>query len=154
VGWLRAHFLSHPFSRFISGLVFPVRSLFYFFRSRLFLCAFLIYIIDLFPLSFRRNRSPACHFHRHYRCQFGDIVIWLTADPPWHSTRSFYRSVSSTSHINRLPMSYAHPSIAGGFFSGNAAVIYSALGEITDSTNHAIALPFFALAWPIGSIIG
>ncbi|KAF8503783.1 MFS general substrate transporter [Russula emetica] len=42
----------------------------------------------------------------------------------------------------------------GGFFSGNTAVIYSVLGEITDSTNQAIAFPVFALAWPFGSIIG
>jgi len=42
----------------------------------------------------------------------------------------------------------------GGFFSGNTAVIYSVLGEITDSTNQAIALPIFALAWPVGSVIG
>jgi len=42
----------------------------------------------------------------------------------------------------------------GGFFSGNTAVIYAVLGEITDSTNQAIAFPIFGLAWPIGSIIG
>jgi hypothetical protein len=44
--------------------------------------------------------------------------------------------------------------IAGGLFSGNTAVIYSVLGEITDSTNQATAFPVFALAWPFGSIIG
>ncbi|KAI0282204.1 MFS general substrate transporter [Russula aff. rugulosa BPL654] len=37
---------------------------------------------------------------------------------------------------------------------GNTAVIHSVLGEITDSTNRAIAFPVFALAWPFGSIIG
>ncbi|KAI9458027.1 MFS general substrate transporter [Russula earlei] len=42
----------------------------------------------------------------------------------------------------------------GGFFSGNTAVIYSVLGEITDTTNQAIAFPMFGLAWPVGSIIG
>jgi len=42
----------------------------------------------------------------------------------------------------------------GGFFSGNTAVIYSVLGEITDSSNQAFAFPIFGLAWPIGSIIG
>lgn len=42
----------------------------------------------------------------------------------------------------------------GGFFSGNVAVIYSVLGELTDSTNQAIAFPLFSLAWPVGSIIG
>ncbi|KAF8275256.1 major facilitator superfamily domain-containing protein [Lactarius quietus] len=42
----------------------------------------------------------------------------------------------------------------GGFFSGNVAVIYSVLGELTDSTNQAIAFPIFSLAWPVGSIIG
>jgi hypothetical protein len=44
--------------------------------------------------------------------------------------------------------------IPGGFFSGNVAVIYSVLGELTDSTNQAIAFPIFSLAWPVGSIIG
>ncbi|KAI0273789.1 MFS general substrate transporter [Gloeopeniophorella convolvens] len=42
----------------------------------------------------------------------------------------------------------------GGFFSGNIAVIYSVLGELTDTTNQAIAFPIFSLAWPIGAIIG
>jgi hypothetical protein len=47
-----------------------------------------------------------------------------------------------------------HCTISGGFFSGNVAVIYSVLGELTDSTNQAIAFPIFSLAWPVGSIIG
>jgi hypothetical protein len=62
--------------------------------------------------------------------------------------------VPSVSQFGSQSIVRVLPTIAGGFFSGNAAVIYSALGEITDSTNHAIALPIFALAWPIGSIIG
>jgi hypothetical protein len=44
--------------------------------------------------------------------------------------------------------------IPGGFFSGNVAVIYSVLGELTDSTNQAIAFPIFSLAWPVGTMIG
>ncbi|KAF9228644.1 MFS general substrate transporter [Gyrodon lividus] len=42
----------------------------------------------------------------------------------------------------------------GGLFSGNVAVIHSVLGEITDSTNQAIAFPIYGLIWPLGSIIG
>lgn len=42
----------------------------------------------------------------------------------------------------------------GGFFSGNIAVIHSVLGEITDSTNQAIAFPLYGLCWPLGAIIG
>lgn len=42
----------------------------------------------------------------------------------------------------------------GGLFSGNIAVIHSVLGEITDSTNQAIAFPIYGLCWPVGSIIG
>ncbi|KAH8107026.1 MFS general substrate transporter [Cristinia sonorae] len=42
----------------------------------------------------------------------------------------------------------------GGLFSGNIAVIHSVLGEITDSTNQAIAFPIYGLCWPLGSIIG
>ncbi|KAI1795984.1 MFS general substrate transporter [Ganoderma leucocontextum] len=41
-----------------------------------------------------------------------------------------------------------------GLFSGNIAVIHSVLGEITDSTNQAIAFPLYGLCWPLGSIIG
>ncbi|PFH50071.1 hypothetical protein AMATHDRAFT_146091 [Amanita thiersii Skay4041] len=41
-----------------------------------------------------------------------------------------------------------------GIFSGTAAVLLSALGEITDSTNQAQAFPIFGLFWPLGSIIG
>ncbi|KAF9458660.1 major facilitator superfamily domain-containing protein [Collybia nuda] len=41
-----------------------------------------------------------------------------------------------------------------GFFSGNVAVIHSVLGELTDSTNQAIAFPIYGLFWPLGSIIG
>ena len=42
----------------------------------------------------------------------------------------------------------------GGLFSGNIAVIHSVLGEITDSTNQAIAFPLYGLCWPLGAIIG
>ncbi|KAG1749005.1 major facilitator superfamily domain-containing protein [Suillus paluster] len=42
----------------------------------------------------------------------------------------------------------------GGLFSGNVAVIHSVLGEITDSTNQAVAFPIYGLTWPLGSIIG
>ncbi|KAF8636621.1 hypothetical protein AX17_003431 [Amanita inopinata Kibby_2008] len=41
-----------------------------------------------------------------------------------------------------------------GIFSGNAAVVLSVLGELTDSTNQALAFPIFGLFWPLGSIIG
>lgn len=42
----------------------------------------------------------------------------------------------------------------GGLFSGNIAVIHSMLGEITDSSNQARAIPFYTLMWPIGSVVG
>ncbi|KAF8840974.1 MFS general substrate transporter [Paxillus ammoniavirescens] len=42
----------------------------------------------------------------------------------------------------------------GGLFSGNIAVIHSVLGEITDSTNQAIAFPIYGIIWPLGTIIG
>ncbi|EMD38498.1 hypothetical protein CERSUDRAFT_113677 [Gelatoporia subvermispora B] len=42
----------------------------------------------------------------------------------------------------------------GGLFSGNIAVIHSVLGEITDSTNQAVAFPIYGLCWPLGAIIG
>jgi MFS family permease len=41
-----------------------------------------------------------------------------------------------------------------GIFCGNVAVIQSVLGEITDSTNQAIAFPLFAMSWPVGAIVG
>ncbi|KAF8630390.1 hypothetical protein AX15_002946 [Amanita polypyramis BW_CC] len=41
-----------------------------------------------------------------------------------------------------------------GVFSGNAAVVLSTLGELTDSTNQALAFPVFGLFWPLGSIVG
>ncbi|PCH38263.1 MFS general substrate transporter [Wolfiporia cocos MD-104 SS10] len=41
-----------------------------------------------------------------------------------------------------------------GFFSGNIAVIHSVLGELTDSTNQAVAFPIYGLFWPLGAIIG
>ncbi|KAI6118743.1 major facilitator superfamily domain-containing protein [Pisolithus croceorrhizus] len=42
----------------------------------------------------------------------------------------------------------------GGLFSGNIAVIHSMLGEITDSSNQARAIPFYTLMWPIGCVVG
>ncbi|KAA1474864.1 MFS general substrate transporter [Dentipellis sp. KUC8613] len=41
-----------------------------------------------------------------------------------------------------------------GLFSGNVAVIHSVLGELTDSSNQAIAFPIYGLTWPLGAIIG
>ena len=43
---------------------------------------------------------------------------------------------------------------SAGIFSANAAVILSAIGEVTDSTNQTLAFPIFGLCWPLGSIIG
>lgn len=145
---------------FYSGLAesaFSVSSLFSIYQwarlSGAIICCYLdswiSYIIDYI---FRRNRSSTCHLHRYYRSQFSDITFWLTAVASWNPTRSLHRSVTSGRHQSIPPcLTSITP---GGFFSGNTAVIYSVLGEITDSTNQAIALPIFALAWPIGSIIG
>ena len=41
-----------------------------------------------------------------------------------------------------------------GLFAGNVSVMHSVMGEITDATNQAIALPIYGLAWPMGSVIG
>ncbi|KAJ2916848.1 hypothetical protein MD484_g3553, partial [Candolleomyces efflorescens] len=41
-----------------------------------------------------------------------------------------------------------------GLCSGNAAVLHSVLGELTDSTNQHIAFPLYGLFWPLGSILG
>ncbi|KAH6918730.1 major facilitator superfamily domain-containing protein [Coprinopsis sp. MPI-PUGE-AT-0042] len=41
-----------------------------------------------------------------------------------------------------------------GLCSGNAAVLHSVLGELTDATNQHAAFPIYALAWPLGSILG
>jgi hypothetical protein len=32
--------------------------------------------------------------------------------------------------------------------------MHSVLGELTDSTNQAIAFPIYGLVWPVGAIIG
>jgi hypothetical protein len=45
-------------------------------------------------------------------------------------------------------------SLLAGIFSANSAVILSAIGEVTDSTNQTVAFPIFGLCWPLGSIIG
>ncbi|KAL4065393.1 major facilitator superfamily domain-containing protein [Scleroderma yunnanense] len=42
----------------------------------------------------------------------------------------------------------------GGLLSGTVAAVLSALGEMTDSTNQAYAIPIFGLMWPFGAIVG
>jgi MFS family permease len=42
----------------------------------------------------------------------------------------------------------------GGLCSGNTAVIHAVVGELTDPSNQALALPIYGLVWPLGSIIG
>lgn len=56
------------------------------------------------------------------------------------------------SFLGRSPLT--GPNLAAGFFSGNVAVVHSIIGEITDSTNQAIAFPIYGLCWPLGAIIG
>ncbi|KIM49270.1 hypothetical protein M413DRAFT_438445 [Hebeloma cylindrosporum] len=41
-----------------------------------------------------------------------------------------------------------------GLFSGNAAVLHSVLGELTDASNQVFAFPLYGLFWPLGSIVG
>lgn len=41
-----------------------------------------------------------------------------------------------------------------GLCSGNTAVIHSVVGELTDPSNQAIALPLYGLVWPFGCILG
>ncbi|KAL1758831.1 major facilitator superfamily domain-containing protein [Schizophyllum commune] len=41
-----------------------------------------------------------------------------------------------------------------GIFSGNAGVLHSALAEMTDPSNRAIAVPIYGMTWPVGSIAG
>ncbi|KAF8590442.1 MFS general substrate transporter [Ramaria rubella] len=41
-----------------------------------------------------------------------------------------------------------------GALAGNVATIHAVLAEITDASNHAVALPVYGLSWPIGSIVG
>ncbi|KAF9483845.1 MFS general substrate transporter [Pholiota conissans] len=41
-----------------------------------------------------------------------------------------------------------------GICSGNAAVLHSILGELTNSANEAVAFSTYGLFWPLGSIIG
>ncbi|EED79032.1 predicted protein, partial [Postia placenta Mad-698-R] len=63
--------------------------------------------------------------------------------------------------VSTIVLGLAH-SLAGvvlarciaGIFSGNIAVIHSVLGEITDTTNQAVAFPIYGLFWPLGAIIG
>ena len=56
------------------------------------------------------------------------------------------------SFLGRSPLTGPNP--AAGFFSGNVAVVHSIIGEITDSSNQAIAFPIYGLCWPLGAIIG
>lgn len=41
-----------------------------------------------------------------------------------------------------------------GLCAGNVAVMHSVVGELTDASNQAIALPFYGISWPLGSVIG
>lgn len=41
-----------------------------------------------------------------------------------------------------------------GLFAGSVAVTQSILGEITDPSNQHLAVPVFAMMWPMGSILG
>ncbi|EIN06786.1 MFS general substrate transporter [Punctularia strigosozonata HHB-11173 SS5] len=41
-----------------------------------------------------------------------------------------------------------------GLCSGNVAVMHSVLGELTDSSNQAVAFPIYGLVWPVGAILG
>lgn len=41
-----------------------------------------------------------------------------------------------------------------GIFSGNSGVLHSALAELTDPSNRAIAVPIYGMIWPVGSIAG
>lgn len=52
-----------------------------------------------------------------------------------------------------LPMMLIVRAMAG-LCSGNTAVIHAAVGELTDASNQAVALPLYGLVWPLGSIIG
>ncbi|KAF7972102.1 hypothetical protein HWV62_18924 [Athelia sp. TMB] len=52
-----------------------------------------------------------------------------------------------------FPMMVVTRALAG-LFAGNVSVMHSVIGELTDASNQAIALPIYALAWPMGSVIG
>jgi MFS family permease len=52
-----------------------------------------------------------------------------------------------------LPMMLIARALAG-LCSGNTAVIHAVVGELTDASNQAVALPLYGLVWPLGSIIG
>ena len=41
-----------------------------------------------------------------------------------------------------------------GLFSGNVAVMHSALGELTNPSNQALAYPIYGLCCPLGVILG
>jgi MFS family permease len=41
-----------------------------------------------------------------------------------------------------------------GLFSGTLTVGNTVLGDLTDSTNQAVAFPIYGLVWPLGAIIG
>ncbi|KIM77976.1 hypothetical protein PILCRDRAFT_794993 [Piloderma croceum F 1598] len=52
-----------------------------------------------------------------------------------------------------LPMMLISRGFAG-LCSGNTAVMHAVVGELTDASNQAVALPLYGLVWPLGSIIG
>ncbi|KZP32639.1 MFS general substrate transporter [Athelia psychrophila] len=41
-----------------------------------------------------------------------------------------------------------------GLCAGSISVMQSVVGELTDASNQAIAIPIFGLTWPLGSILG
>jgi MFS family permease len=137
---LRVLSLSVPFSRFISGLVSLVRACHFLFESYLTSSIFAKDVIGRRPVIFIGilGASLATLLFGLQRTLPGVLLV---------------RCIGQSSLVT-LPLHRSRPSITGGFFSGNTAVIYAVLGEITDSTNQAIAFPIFGLAWPIGSIIG
>ena len=48
-----------------------------------------------------------------------------------------------------------HPfHVTAGMFAGNSPVLQSVFGEMTNPSNEAMAISFYGLTWPLGSIIG
>ncbi|KAF8969916.1 major facilitator superfamily domain-containing protein [Flammula alnicola] len=74
---------------------------------------------------------------------------WFCLVVHFRSLFAFYRSVSISSRTRR-----ANIPLSAGIFSGNAAVLHSVLGELTNPSNQAFAFPTYGLFWPLGSIIG
>ena len=52
-----------------------------------------------------------------------------------------------------LPMMLISRALSG-LCSGNTAVMHAVVGELTDASNQAVAIPLYGLVWPLGSIIG